>query len=117
MHAQLLASHFYDVKTATTGLECVSQLKDFMPDVVVLHRELSWGGGDGVLAWMRDHADQCPIPVILTTNATPGHEFSELTQSPVVRCLRSPCAFTVLLEAIGMAITTASRAEMETSGA
>jgi chemosensory pili system protein ChpA (sensor histidine kinase/response regulator) len=110
VHTQLLKQHFYDVKTAKDGLECVSRLRESRPDVLVLHRELRWGGGEGVLTWMRDHSDMLTIPVVLVTSETPASVFPQLTVAPVVRCLHSPYAFTVLLDAVRAAITGQAQA-------
>src|SRR5579863_4951568 len=44
-----------EVASAGSGLECLSQLKVDLPDVLVLDVDLPWGGGDGVLAWLGEH--------------------------------------------------------------
>ena len=43
-----------ELRTAVNGLDCVAQLRECVPDVLVLEPQLPWGGGDGVLApWAR----------------------------------------------------------------
>lgn len=42
-----------EVNVATNGVEAVASLRRDRPDVVVLDRELLWGGEDGVRALMR----------------------------------------------------------------
>jgi hypothetical protein len=39
----------FDVATAGAGLECLEQFRQFLPDVLVVEREMPWGGGEGVL--------------------------------------------------------------------
>ena len=60
-----LEQHGFDVVTATTGLDCVHRLRDSTPDVLVLDPVLPWGGGDGVLALMRDEPGVPLVPVIV----------------------------------------------------
>lgn len=60
-----LEQHGFDVVTATNGLECVHRLRDSTPDVLVLDPVLPWGGGDGVLALMRDEPGVPLVPVIV----------------------------------------------------
>src|SRR5205823_2779004 len=38
------------VETAADGLECLSRLRAFRPNLLVLEPELPWGSGEGVLA-------------------------------------------------------------------
>lgn len=56
------------VATAADGLQCLAQLRQFRPDVLVLDPSLPWGGGDGVLAVMHDDAELPQIPVIVLAN-------------------------------------------------
>lgn len=78
--AQRYLSHRgIEVKTATNGLESVALLRRDVPDVVVLHRQLLWGGSDGVRACMQQVPGWAEIPVILTLD-------DEVTES----CLASP---------------------------
>ena len=52
------------VTTASTGLECLERLRDFVPDVLVLDPELLWGGGDGVLAVIHEQPELRPAFVV-----------------------------------------------------
>ena len=56
-----------DVVTATGGVECIEKLRDCMPDALVLEPSIPWGGGDGVLAMMREELDLSWVPVIVLT--------------------------------------------------
>jgi DNA-binding NtrC family response regulator len=44
----------HEAEVASNGLECMSWLRQFVPDVLVLDQDLLWGGSDGVLARMID---------------------------------------------------------------
>lgn len=43
----------HEVDIARNGLEAIASLRRGLPNVVVLERELLWGGSDGVRALMR----------------------------------------------------------------
>jgi DNA-binding response OmpR family regulator len=60
----------YEVETASDGLDCLAKLRRATPAALVLDRELRWGGGDGVLAWLREQSEAFTLPVVLTTTAT-----------------------------------------------
>ena len=62
-----LAQQGFDVITATNGVECVEKLRERAPDVLVLEPSIPWGGGDGVLALIREGADVPQVPVIILT--------------------------------------------------
>jgi two-component system OmpR family response regulator len=62
-----LEQHGFEVVVAASGLECVERLRDSAPDVLVLEPVLPWGGGDGVLAMMREEPDVPRVPVIALT--------------------------------------------------
>lgn len=61
-----LQAHGYDAGAAGDGLQCVEQLQSLSPDVLVLDPEILWGGGVGVLAWLREQAPLKTVRVILT---------------------------------------------------
>jgi hypothetical protein len=42
------------VETASDGLDCLKKLRRATPAALVLDLKLHWGGGDGVLAWLRE---------------------------------------------------------------
>jgi CheY-like chemotaxis protein len=53
------------VETAAGGVECMHKLSQFVPDVMVVDMHLLWGGGDGVLAAMKEDRSLAHIPVVL----------------------------------------------------
>lgn len=56
-----------EVRTVTSGLACVEELRRRRPDVLVLDADLPWGSGLGVLAVMREDPTIPFIPVLLMT--------------------------------------------------
>lgn len=55
------------VETATNTLDCLEKLQDFAPEVLVLEPCIPGGGGDSILAKMRDDANIPHVPVIVLT--------------------------------------------------
>lgn len=55
----------HELRIVGTGLECLDALRDFVPDILVLERNLLWGGGDGVIARMSEEPELSEIPIIL----------------------------------------------------
>ena len=55
----------YNVETVSSGLECLHHIRRWRPDVLVLEHYLPWGGGDGVLARMREEGLRSLVPVVL----------------------------------------------------
>jgi carbon storage regulator CsrA len=66
-YAEYLGQHGFDVFTAPSGVQCVEKLREHLPDVLVLEPSIPWGGGDGVLAMMREDPDVPLVPVIVLT--------------------------------------------------
>ena len=64
-YRQFLAGEGFEVATATDGLDCMTKLRSFAPDVLVLEPAQLWGGGDGVLARMHEEADVPPAKVLI----------------------------------------------------
>lgn len=96
---RFLTKHGYQVATAVDGLECVAHLQEAEPSVLVLDHKLCWGGGDGVLAWLREGSAAADVRVILT--ATVGcPEDSRGLEAPVVHFLPKPFALMSLLECV-----------------
>lgn len=76
----------HEVEIASDGLECLSMLHEFLPAVVLLDRDLLWGGADGVIAQMCEDPNLADIPVILVTD----DDRSELPPGNIHRRLRKP---------------------------
>ncbi|MGE5193466.1 MAG: hypothetical protein ACM3U2_13310 [Deltaproteobacteria bacterium] len=83
--------HFgFEVVTAGDGLECVGLLREFAPDALILSLELLWGGGDGVLSFVREQSQLQPIAVVLTTDGLSLAKATKHLVPPVVRLLEKP---------------------------
>jgi DNA-binding response OmpR family regulator len=67
-YREQLGQQGFDVITATSGMECVEKLREYVPDVLVLEPSIPWGGGDGVLAMMHEDSDVPLLPVIVLTH-------------------------------------------------
>jgi DNA-binding NtrC family response regulator len=102
----------YEVETASDGLDCLRKLRQVTPAVLVLDLELRWGGGDGVLAWLREEGPAHRIPVILTAMAGYPRDFAEFIDPPVVDYFPKPFALPALLESVCSAIATKERSEL-----
>lgn len=93
----------HDAELATTGLECSAILYRFIPDVLIIERDLLWGGCDGILAKMQDSADLSQIPVIIL--ASDSHNTDpDLASPPVVAWIQKPCQMRDALEQILSAV-------------
>jgi CheY-like chemotaxis protein len=99
IYGMLLVERGYEVETATDGLDCLRKLRRRQPTVLVLDLELRWGGGDGVLAWLREEDPTGSVPVILTATAGPPVPF-ESAGAPVVRRLWKPFSLATLLDCV-----------------
>jgi DNA-binding NtrC family response regulator len=100
VYARFFASRGFDVETASNGLECLWKLRQTNPAVLLLDLHLRWGGGDGVLAWLREEQHSHQIAVVLTTTANSVRSYAGLVEEPVVRCLEKPFPLTALLESV-----------------
>jgi DNA-binding NtrC family response regulator len=100
LYRQFLTKHGYEVETSSNGLDCLRKLREVMPAVLVLDLQLRWGGGDGILAWLREENPAPRIPVILTAMAGYPQAFASVIEPPVVAYLPKPFALTALLEKV-----------------
>ena len=58
------------VRTATTGLECVRELRDAPPDLLALVPPILWGGEAGVVAVMGDDPALHAVPILVFPDPT-----------------------------------------------
>ena len=108
---RFLTERGYEVETSTDGLDCLAKLRQVTPAVLVLDLELLWGGGDGVLAWLREESPAPRIPVLLTATAADPPDMAEFNEPPVVDYLPKPFALAGLLERIRSAVAKKGRRE------
>ena len=111
LYRRFLTELGYEVETATDGLDCLAKLRQVAPAVLVLDQELLWGGGDGVLAWLREESPAHKIPVVFLAAAAAGPDRDVFKESPVVDCLPKPVALTPLLDSVRSAVASKERRE------
>lgn len=80
----------HEVNLARNGLEAVASLQRGLPNVVVLERELLWGGSDGVRAIMKKIPGWSEIPLILTSSNAMPEESDSIASPPIVARLQKP---------------------------
>jgi DNA-binding response OmpR family regulator len=112
VYRRFLTQQGYGVETSRDGLDCLAKLRQVPPAVLVLDLELLWGGGDGVLAWLREESRAPKIPVLLTATAAAPPDMAEFTEPPVVDYLPKPFALTGLLESVGSAVARRGRGDL-----
>jgi len=111
VYRRFLTERGYEVEISTDGLDCLAKLRQVTPAVLVLDLELLWGGGDGVLAWLREESPAPRIPVLLTATAAGPPDMAEINEPPVVDYLPKPFALAGLLERIRSAVAKQGRRE------
>jgi len=100
IYTRYFSLHGYKVQTATGGVECATNLRRSTPDVLVLDMDLPWGGGEGVLAMMReDGIVPSTLTVLLASDASDDSPPAP-NGSADVRCLRKPFDLRELLDCI-----------------
>jgi CheY-like chemotaxis protein len=104
VYQKLIAARGYRAETASDGLECLEKLRQAMPAAVVLDLDLPWGGGQGVLAWLREEQPDAGVGVILTAPAGYPMEDPEVIEPPVVQILLKPFGLVDLLEGVRSAV-------------
>jgi len=63
-----LTQRGFEVRTATTGLGCLTTLHSWHPDLLVMNPDLMWGSGIGVLGVMYEEESVPVIPVVLVVD-------------------------------------------------
>jgi DNA-binding response OmpR family regulator len=110
VYQRFFSERGYVVETASDGLDCLAKLRQATPAAVVLDLELPWGGGDGVLAWLRDEGAGSGVAVILTATAGCSLDVSEDIEPPVIGLLLKPFTLTALLERVRFAVAKGQEA-------
>ena len=111
VYGQFLTERGYEVETSSDGLDCLRKLRQVTPAALVLGVELLWGGGHGVLAWLREEIPTRGIPVILTATAGCPQDFAEFIEPPIVDFLPKPFALSALLASVRSAVAKKGRRE------
>jgi DNA-binding response OmpR family regulator len=108
---RFLSARGYNVETTSDGLDCLEKLRRLAPEVLVLDLELRWGGGDGLLARLREESTRPWIPVVLTATAGYPQDLAAFIEPPVVDYLPKPFALTALLDRVRSAVATTRRGQ------
>jgi len=101
---QFLTKRGYEVETSSDGLDCLRKLRRLTPAAFVLDLELPWGGGDGILAWLREENPAHGVPVILTGTAGYSQPFAIFVEPPVVDYFPKRFGLIALLEKVRSAV-------------
>jgi CheY-like chemotaxis protein len=112
IYTRFLSRYGFDVQVAECGFECITKLRLFTPDLLILDVHLPVGGAEEVLAMMRKNPHAYPVPVILTLVACAN--LDRLAASPVVRVLTKPFPLKALLESVTKMTLSRSRADEPT---
>jgi DNA-binding response OmpR family regulator len=75
-----LSQHGFAVVTAADALDCVANLRDFEPHVLVLDDELQWGRTSGVLASL-DEDPSLPSVQVIVLAASHDREIESMLAS------------------------------------
>jgi len=106
--AALYSTYFSDagycVDTAADGLDCLTKLRQTAPHLLVLDQKLLWGGGEGVLACLREEYEKVRVPVVLLAAVLPVGALAQWLSPPVVRCFQKPFPIGALHDCIDSAL-------------
>ncbi len=87
-----LARQGFQVVTAADGLSSLAVLRRITPAVVILEPELTWGGGEGVLAVMRSEPRLEDIPVLVLATQSDRSAIYRISQFPISDFLNQPAS-------------------------
>ena len=110
LYQRFIATRGFAVETASDGLDCLAKLRRATPAAVVLDLELPWGGGSGVLAWLREERAASDVPVILTATAAHPADAGQCIAPPVIDFLPKPFPLTTLLDKVRTAVARGTQA-------
>lgn len=96
----------FSVETAADGLECWTKLRACAPAVLVVDLEILWGGGEGVLACLRDDSDGAMAPAVFVTGDDAPEVLSRRFGIPIERCFQKPYRLNELLDSVCWVVGT-----------
>lgn len=100
VYRRFFTHHGYEVGTANGGVECLVKLRSHPVTHLILDLEIPWGGGEGVLAFLREEFPAHSLPRVVLTSQRSTQAGLERAQLPVVGCFRKPCRLNDLLDCI-----------------
>jgi CheY-like chemotaxis protein len=98
LHSKFFTDQGYEVQTVFDVPACLQHLHQQCPDVLILDRNLLWGGAEGVLERMKEAANLPAVPVVITS--TSAYRDDEFASAPVVARLVKPFRLAALAEAV-----------------
>ncbi|MHB8899252.1 MAG: response regulator [Thermoguttaceae bacterium] len=99
---RFFSSSGFRVLAARNGLECLAELGAMETDVLVIALEIPWGGGDGVIARLKDGPSVRKKPLIFVIGDAPADTLSARTGVAPRNCFSTPLRKEDLLDRIGM---------------
>ncbi|MGP0067301.1 MAG: response regulator [Isosphaeraceae bacterium] len=111
IYRRFFVKHEFEVETSPDALDCLEKVRQLKPALLVLDKELRWGGSDGVLALLRGESLTLGLPVILTDTADRDWSFAEFIRPPVVDQMAKPFILADLLKSIRSAIAKRGKSE------
>lgn len=99
----------FRVETSADGFECLRRVGADVPDVLVVNLDIPWGGGDGVLACLRDSSSiPASRPVFVTGDDSP-EDLSRRSGIPTDNCFQKPYRVSDLLDSICQTLLVSPR--------
>ena len=83
LYLEHLLQNGFELATAVNGLDCVTQLRERVPDVLLLEPQLPWGGGEGILAIMGGNPELANVPVMVLTSCRDSRLLEAVSRFPV----------------------------------
>ena len=96
----------YRVETVRGGVQCIDSMRASRPDVLILERDLPWGGAEGVLTRMRDEHDIPMVPVVIVCDG-PQKSSAAFKDLPVVFVIQELHTLAALVDCIEAAASLA----------
>lgn len=90
------------VAAASNGLDCLTEVMGLSPDVLIVAIEIPWGGGDGVIARLKDGLPIERHPLVLVMGSGQAEHLSVRSGVPVENCFAEPVQADEMLDRIGM---------------
>lgn len=109
-YAEALAGSDFEIRLASSGLDCIGMLRVFQPKVLVLNLDLLWGQGEDVLALLRSDVNMPAAEVILLCDRDSCAYASMMQQLQIRHCLRKPVPLSGL-KALILDLMTSRQAE------
>ena len=101
----------FHVETAADGLECWTKLRACSPEALVVDVEIPWGGGDGVLARLREDCDGGATPAIFVTGEEQPEVLARRFGIAAASCFQKPFRVVALLDSVCAVIAAGRQGE------